>query len=260
MSLFFIVTRKASDNEKKPFNIKLMNQNMNGFKYIKLILLKNLSNSKIYYTHYIYQVDFDKDKLSIKDMVSLRLQINYGRAFKINIDVNKKDKRNYFLYDFDDYDKYKKLNLSEIYLSKYEQFNLFKDAISSRGFITENADKDFLIDSMAQLIDKDNIFSLELLLEILDFYYKKKEGKFLVKYLEDKWDYVYNCKKLNSYYNNFLAKLQEKFYNESFKNNSNGFNNHNIEILINLLLIYRTQHEKEKIQEMLQIKFYWFFI
>ncbi len=178
MSLFFIVTRKASDNEKKPFNIKLMNQNMNGLKYIKLILLKNLSNSKIYYTHYIYQVDFDKDKLSIKDMVSLRLQINYGRAFKINIDVNKKDKRNYFLYDFDDYDKYKKLNLSEIYLSKYEQFNLFKDAISSRGFITENADKDFLIDSMAQLIDKDNIFSLELLLEILDFYYKKKKENF----------------------------------------------------------------------------------
>ena len=112
---------------------------------------------------------------------------------------------------------------------------------------------------MENLIDKKNIFSLELMLEILDFYYNKNEGKLLIKYLEDKWDYVYNCKKLNSYYYNILTKLQEKFFKESI-NHSNGFSNPNIEIYINLLLIYSTQHEREKIQEILKKKFYWFFI
>jgi hypothetical protein len=52
--------------------------------------------------------------------------------------------------------------------------------------------------------------------------------------------------------------LQEKFFKESI-NHSNGFSNHNIEY-INLLLIYSTQHEREKIQEILKKKFYWFFI
>ena len=112
---------------------------------------------------------------------------------------------------------------------------------------------------MDNLIDKDNIFSLELLLEILDFYYNKNEGKLLFKYLEDKWDYIYNCKKLNSYYSNILIKLQENLDKE-FANQTIRFNNPNIGIPINLLLIYRAQHEKEKIQEILQMKFYWLFI
>ena len=112
---------------------------------------------------------------------------------------------------------------------------------------------------MNNLIDNQNIFSLELLLEILDCYYNKNEGKLLINYLEDKWDYVYNCKKLNSYYYNILTKLQEKFFKEVISH-SNGFSNQNIEIYINLLLIYSTQYEREKIQEILKKKFYWFFI
>ena len=118
---------------------------------------------------------------------------------------------------------------------------------------------DFLIDSLDNLIDKDNIFSLELLLEILDFYYNKNEGQLLINYLEDKWDYIYNCEELNSYYYNILIKLKENF-DKDFTNQSFRFCNQNIEILINLLLIYRAQHEKEKIQEIFQMKFYWSFI
>ena len=258
MLLLFIITRKVNDTENNPFNIKLTNQYTNGLGNLKLILLQNLSHNRKNYTHYIYKLDFEKGKLTNKDIVSLRLQsiqINKGQSFIINIDVDKKNKNNYFLYDFD----LKKIYLSDLHLSKYEQFNLFKDAISARNFCSENAEKDLLIDSIDNLIDKDNNFSLELLLEVLDFYYKKKEGKFLDKYLEDKWDYVYNCKKLNSYYNNFLSELQEKIFKQ-FKNQSNGFCNIYTEILINLILIYRAQYEKEKIQEMLQRKFYWFFI
>ena len=79
---------------------------------------------------------------------------------------------------------------------------------------------------MNNLINKKNIFSLELLLEILDFYYNKNEGKLLINYLEDKWDYVYNCKKLNSYYYNILTKLKEKFFKKC-ASHSNGFANPN---------------------------------
>ena len=47
---------------------------------------------------------------------------------------------------------------------------------------------------------------------------------------------------------------------KEFANQTIRFNNPNIGIPINLLLIYRAQHEKEKIQEILQMKFYWLFI
>jgi hypothetical protein len=53
--------------------------------------------------------------------------------------------------------------------------------------------------------------------------------------------------------------LQEKFYKKC-ASHSNGFANPNIEIFINLLLIYSTQHERDKIKEILNKKFYWFFI
>ena len=264
--LLFIATKKSNDIKKSPFNIKLMNQYTNGLGKCKLILLKNLIHNNIRYSHFIYQIDFDlknkfeKDKSTQKEIITLRLQINNGQSFKKEIYINKViNKRHYFLYDFDCYDKLKKISLSDLELSKCFQFNLFKDVICSKDFISENVEVDFLIDSMDNLIDKDNIFSLELLLEILEFYNNKNEGKLLIKYLEDKWDYIYNCKKLNSYYYNILIKLKENF-DKDFTNQSFRFYNQNIEILINLLLIYRARHEKEKIQEIFQMKFYWSFI
>ena len=264
--LLFIATKKSNDIKKNPFNIKLMNQYTNGLGKCKLILLKNLSYNNIKYSHFVYQIDFDmknqfeKDKSTQKEIITLRLQINNGQSFKKNIYIDKViDKRHYFLYDFDCYDILKKISLTDLELSKCIQFNLFKEAICSKEFCSEHVKEDFLIDSMDNLIDKDNIFSLELLLEILDFYYNKNEGKLLFKYLEDKWDYIYNCKKLNSYYSNILIKLQENLDKE-FANQTIRFNNTNIGIPINLLLIYRAQHEKEKIQEILQMKFYWLFI
>ena len=190
----------------------------------------------------------------------MRLKIKNGQSFKKDIYIKKRiNKRHYFLYDFDGYDKFKKINLSELELSKCEKFKLFKDAICSKALSLENIENDFLIDSMDNLIDKQKIFSLELLVEILDFFYNKNDGKLLINYLEDKWDYLYNCQKLNSYYDNILTKLHEKIYKECIYH-SDGFSNQNIEVFINLLLIYSAQHEKEKIQEIVQKQFYWQFI
>ena len=191
--LLFIATKKSNDIKKSPFNIKLMNQYTNGLGKCKLIYLKNLIHNNIRYSHFIYQIDFDlknkfeKDKSTQKEIITLRLQINNGQSFKKEIYINKViDKRHYFLYDFDCYDKLKKISLSDLELSKCFQFNLFKDVICSKDFISENVEVDFLIDSMDNLIDKQNIFSLELLIEILDFCYDKNEGKFLINYIEDK--------------------------------------------------------------------------
>ena len=261
--LLFIITKKGNDIQKKPFNIKLTNQYTNGLGKCKNILLKNLRYNNIQYSHYVYQIDFDmknqfeKDKSSDKEIIALRLLINNSYSLKKNIYINKTiEKRHYFLYDVDFYDKLKKINISDLELRKCEQFNLFKDAISQKDFNSENVEKDFLIDSLDNLIDKDNIFSVELLLEILDFYYNKNEGNILIKFLEDKWDYIYNCKELNSYYNNILINLKKKFDKEF----ENKFYNKNVEILINFLLIYRAKHEKEKVQEIFKMKFYWKFI
>ena len=184
-----------------------------------------------------------------KDQIPLRLKIKNGQSFKKDIYIKKRiNKRHYFLYDFDGYDKFKKINLSELELSKCEKFKLFKDAICSKALSLENIENDFLIDSMDNLIDKQKIFSLELLVEILDFFYNKNDGKLLINYLEDKWDYLYNCQKLNSYYDNILTKLHEKIYKECIYH-SDGFSNQNIEVFINLLLIYSAQHEKEKFKK-----------
>ena len=263
--LLFIATKKANDNQKKQFNIKLTNQYTGGLGNCKLIFLKNSNYNKIYYTHYVYQVDFNinyqfEKYKSTKEIIALRLQINNAQTINKKIYINKKkDKMHYFLYDFNGYDILKKINLSELELSKCDQFNLFKDAICSKDFISENIYKDFLIDTMDILIDKDNIFSLELMLEILDFYGKKKEGKFLINDLEDKWDYIYNCKKLSSKYYNLLINLKEQF-SKNCINQSNRFYNQFLEIIINLLLIYSTQYEKENVQEIFQEKLNWLFI
>ena len=220
--LLFIATKKANDNKDNLIKFQVENPYA-GIENCNLILLKQLYLNKINYLQYVFALKFDFKKKFEKDKLPLRLKIKNGPSFKKDIYINKKiNKRHYFWFDFDGYDNFKRINLLELELSKCEKFKLFKDAIDSKDFGFENIEKDFLIDSMENLIDKKNIFSLELMLEILDFYYNKNEGKLLIKYLEDKWDYVYNCKKLNSYYYNILTKLQEKFFKESI-NHSNGF-------------------------------------
>lgn len=52
---------------------------------------------------------------------------------------------------------------------------MFKEVINSNDLIS----KDLLIDSMDNLIDKDDKFSLELFLELLNFYYKKKRRRII---------------------------------------------------------------------------------
>ena len=113
--LLFIITRKKNDIQKNPFNIKLTNQYTNGLGKCKKILLKNLSYNNIQYSHYVYQIDFDmknqfeKDKSSDKEIIALRLLINNSYSLKKNIYINKTiEKRHYFLYDVDFYDKFKK--------------------------------------------------------------------------------------------------------------------------------------------------------
>jgi hypothetical protein len=107
---------------------------------------------------------------------------------------------------------------------------------------------------MEYLIDKDNKFSLELFLELLDFYFERKEGVILIAFLEDKWDYIYKCDALNSKYNDFLIKLEKKFEKEFLGQKNNKY----MELLYNLHFIYKSKNEKEKIQEMiLQNKSYW---
>ena len=210
--LLFIATKKANDNKDNLLKFQVENQYA-GIENCNLILLKHSCVNNINYLQYVFELKFDFKKKFEKDKLPLRLKIKNGQSFKKEIYINKKlNKRHYFLYDFDGYDKFKKINLLELELSKCEKFKLFKNAIYSKDFALENIEKDFLIDSMDNLFDKQNIFSLELLLEILDVYYNKNEGKLLINYLEDKWDYVYNCKKLNSNYYNILTKLQEKFY------------------------------------------------
>ena len=207
---------------------------------------KKLNFNKTNYIQNVYQIDFKYikkqikvDKSTGKEFFPLKIKYINDQKYTKNIYIN--NKSNFFLYDFE---------ISDKKLSKCEQFNVFKEVINSKS------SKDLLSDSMDYLIDKNDIFSLELFLDLLDFYYKKKEGELLATYIEDKWDYIYKCGKLNSKYNDILTKLEKNFELEFLDQT----NNKSMELLCNLLFVYKTKNEREKIQEMiLQKKSYWHF-
>ena len=242
----FIITKK--ENYKKDIDIGRLNCYWNGLGSCKTIISKKLNYNKINYVQNVYQINFNNiknqikvDKSTGKEIFTLKIKYIDNQKITRNIYVN--NKKYFFLYDFEIYDKQ---------LSKCEQFNVFKEVINSNDLIS----KDLLIDSMDNLIDKDDKFSLELFLELLNFYYKKKEGELLASYIKDKWDYIYKCDKLNSKYNDILIKLEKNFEIEFLDKT----NNKNMELLSNLLFIYKTKNEREKIQEMiLQKESYWHF-
>ena len=230
----FIITKK--ENNKANIDIGKLNNYWNGLGTCKKIISKNINYNKINYIQNVYQINFNNiknqikvDKSTGKEIFTLKIKYINNQKITINICVN--NKTHFFLYDFEIYDKQ---------LNKYEQFNLFKEAVNSKGL----SSKDLLIDSMDNLIDKDDKFSLELFLELLDFYYKKKEGELLDSYIKDKWDYIYNCGKLNPKYNDILIKLEKNFELDQT-------NNKNMELLSNLLFIYKTKKDRAKIQEMI---------
>ena len=239
----FIITKK--ENNKNNIDIGRLNNYWNGLGTCKKIISKNINYNKINYIQNVYQINFNNiknqikvDKSTGKEIFTLKIKYINNQKITINICVN--NKTHFFLYDFEIYDKQ---------LNKYEQFNLFKEAVNSKGL----SSKDLLIDSMDNLIDKDDKFSLELFLELLDFYYKKKEGELLDSYIKDKWDYIYNCGKLNPKYNDILIKLEKNFELDQT-------NNKNMELLSNLLFIYKTKKDRAKIQEMiLKKESYWHF-
>ena len=244
MFFILIITKKVNDKQN-PY-IKFFNQYLNGIGECKAIISKNVIYNKINYVQNVYQIDFKITEKTKFDKATGKciFTLKFGQKLPKNIYIDKKtDRKYFFLYDFEYNDK--KLN-------KCEQFNIFKEAVHS----TKLNSKDLLIDSMNNLIDEDNKFSLELFLELLDFYYKKNEGELLIPYLEDKWDYIYNCKNLNSKYISILIKLKENIEKESLDQTNNKI----MELLSNLIFIYKTKNEKEKIQEMInQNKSYWNF-
>jgi len=241
----FIITKNENDT-KLNIDIGRLNNYWNGLGTCKTILSKKINYNKTNYIQNVYQIDYKYNKRLVKVDNStgkeyFPLKIKYINDQKYAKNIYIKSKTYFFLYDFE---------VSDQKLSKCEQFNVFKEVINSKD------SKDLLIDSMDYLIGKDDKFSLELFLDLLDFYYKKKEGELLATYIEEKWDYIYRCGKLNSKYNNILTKLEKNFELEFLDQT----NNKNMEILCNLIFIYKTKNEKEKIQEMIyQKESYWHF-
>jgi len=241
----FIITKKENDT-KLNIDIGRLNNYWNGLGNCKVILSKKINFNKTNYIQNVYQIDLKNFKRLIKVDNStgkefFPLKIKYINDQKYTKNIYIKNKTYFFLYDFE---------VSDKKLSKCEQFNVFKEVINSKD------SKDLLIDSMDYLIGKDDKFSLELFLDLLDFYYKKKEGELLAIYIEDKWDYIYKCGNLNSKYNDILTKLEKNFELEFLGQT----NNKNMEILCNLIFIYKTKNEREKIQEMIsKKKSYWHF-
>ena len=244
--VFVFIIRKKEDDKKINIDIGRLNNYWNGLGTCKAIMSNKLNFNKTNYIQNVYEIDFKNikkqikvDKLTGKEFFPLKIKYINEQKYTKKIYIN--NKSNFFLYDFE---------ISDKKLSKCEQFNVFKEVINSKS------SKDLLSDSMDYLIDKNDKFSLELFLDLLDFYYKKKEGELLATYIEDKWDYIYKCDKLNSKYNDILTKLEKNFELEFLDQT----NNKSMELLCNLLFIYKTKNEREKIQEMiLQKKSYWHF-
>ena len=251
--LYFVA---INENEnKKEFKLRLTNQYLDGLGNIKIIHVDN----KMGYMKYVFSLEFDlnrkyeKDKLTGKDIICPRFQVNGGKTFKRKILLNKIPKKNnYFLYDFE-FSENNHLNICQ-------KFNLFKDAFFSKDFnpkYPDNIEREFFWDSMENLIDSNNKFSLKLFLELLDTYYKKnEESNILLKSLENNWDYIFNCEKLDSKYSEILINLEKKFGKEHLRKSVRSINSQNIELFNNLIFIYRTIHEREKIQDMINRESY----
>jgi len=149
----FIITKK--ENNKANIDIGKLNNYWNGLGTCKKIISKNINYNKINYIQNVYQINFNNiknqikvDKSTGKEIFTLKIKYINNQKITINICVN--NKTHFFLYDFEIYDKQ---------LNKYEQFNLFKEAVNSKGL----SSKDLLIDSMDNLIDKDDKFSLAII-------------------------------------------------------------------------------------------------
>ena len=219
--IFFVATSEANDK----FNLKLTNQNMNGLGNIGLILLKKLKRNGTEIVQRVYSIDFDLrknydiDKKTGKNIIPLRFQLNNKGSFKINILINKIPNKNYyFIYDVDHYEQKKKSDLTVLKLSKFQQFNLFRDLFryddfykNIKEFEPKSLEMDLLEDSKYNLIDSNNKLSLEFFLELLNIYYKKEEANILLKFLQSNWDCVYECEQLDSYYSEMLDDLENKF-------------------------------------------------
>ena len=250
--LFFVAT------SKEKLDIKLTNQYTNGLGNMKLILSKVLNQNKKEYIQNVYSIDFKiEKKLEIdnstgQNIISLRLQINKSNSIRKDILFYKiAKKKNYFIYDFKCNDN--KHNISVLKLKKYQQFNLFKDAIFNVNSDNNNNNIkiDLLEDSINNLVDSNKKFSLEFFIELLNAYYNKNEVNYLLQYLGNNLDYIYECEKLNSNYRQMLQNLEEKFEKNFLNKSMNSINCENMEIFSNLLFIYRTKFEKETIQEMM---------
>ena len=260
--MIYFITALESDKKN---NLQLKNCYTNGLGTLKLIHSQPLNKQRKEYIQYVYSLDFkigkdfDIDKSTGQNIISLRLQLNKTGAFKKDILIYKDVKKlNYFIYDFKCFEK--KSKFSMLKLNKCEQFNLFKDAIFSDDSNNNEKEKDLLEDSINVLIDSDKKFSLELFLDLLNSYYNKTtEVNILFEYLGNNFDFIYNCEKLNSNYTNMLNNLEKKIEKEhdNFLQSLKSISIKNLNIFHNLIFIYRTKFEREKIQEMIEEQSYW---
>ena len=249
--VFFIICRLPTLNNELQCSLS----KEEGIKNLQTVFIDNTEQNKIIS---VYSFDIIPKELKKKETQQKKLKIiiniKYNNINYIGTILLKENKNN-FIYDFKI--EYNNTNNIIIYLNKFEQLKIFTKALKilkiKQG---DPLSLDLILDSRIFLFGENTTYYFDFYLEIFKQCYSTKEVKTLLmmfKLNKIKLPKYLNIKNYSSILNTIEKKPDLLTKHCSKNDNKEKY----YKIFYTLLLYFRANYEKEKVDDLLNNKEFW---